>query len=278
MGDSDDLSTGRALPPRGSIPEWTAAPAGASTPGGRPALFRSSAHAWFGLRLVFLRDVAGLGPDDWAKKSVSYRRAWKRYVHHGWNMQQLVAMLDADIDVAARFWNTIEQEDVDTAFSAALCERERLDRAAGFGPKVLLATHVARHYRLGGAATAERHARNRPLSAADNESAWRAAAGGLCRSCGTPTISQRQYKRLRTTIRDHADLFDTAPTYTQTNGVQASLWSGRVLIAAKGVADHVVPRSLGGKTGAANLMNVCAACNYSRSNVPLDALGVMSYS
>lgn len=193
-------------------------------------------------------------------------------------MQQLVGMLGADIDAAARFWNTIDQEDVDTAFSAALCERERLDRTAGFGSKVLLATHVARHYGLGGAARAERQPRDRPLSAADNEAAWRAAAGGLCRSCGTPTISQRQYERLRRTIRARADLFDTTPTYRQTNGVSAPLWSGRVLIAAKGVADHVVPRSHGGETGPVNLMNVCAACNYSRSNVALDVLGVMSYS
>jgi hypothetical protein len=115
--------------------------------------------------------------------------------------------------------------------------------------------------------------KDRPLTKADNEAAWN-AADGTCTSCGGATIWQRQYDRLLRLLPKYSDLFDLHPLYINTKGRAVPLWSARVLIAAKGVADHMTPRSCGGGTTASNLANVCAAFNYSCSNTSLDAVRV----
>ena len=58
---------------------------------------------------------------------------------------------------------------------------------------------------------------------------------------------------------------------------RAPLWSRRILIAAKGVADHIVPWSHGGPSHIDNLVNVCAACNYSRGTVLHDTVRAAAY-
>ena len=98
------------------------------------------------------------------------------------------------------------------------------------------------------------------------------------------TVADAQNERVRPLLnrlevagRANADLFDLEPSYTQTNGKEAPIWSSRVLIAAKGVADHIVPWSHTGRTHPANLANVCAGCNYSRSDTSLDTVRVAAY-
>ena len=100
----------------------------------------------------------------------------------------------------------------------------------------------------------------------------------MCQSCGTVTISQHQHDELRKKLRAHPDRSDLTPTYVQHNGNVTPLWSNRVLIAAKGVADHVNAWSQGGRTAHDNLANVCAGCNYSRSDSSLDSVGIARYS
>ena len=254
-----------------AIPAWTRASAGALTPRGSPAVFTSSAHAWFGLRLVYLAEVADVPRVLIMETEERYRRAWERFVRHGDEMQRLAAVIDQDLDAAVALWNEINQAEVDAAFSTAMCEREPL-------PRVNVATLAMRHFGLEPTPSVSTEARDRKVSKSDNETAWRSSPGGLCKSCSTPTISQRQHDRIGKILRDHTDMFDLTPTFMQTNGKEAPLWSKRILIAAKGVADHIVPRAHGGKISPDNIANVCAACNYSRGNVSLDLMRVAAYA
>ena len=252
------------------IPQWTLAPEGAKTPLGSPAVFRSSPHAWFALRLVYLAEFAMEPAEVVAERAERYRRSWDRFVRHGAEMQLLAAFIDNDLDAAATIWNAVNQPEVDGAFSAVICERE-------LSPKVNLATLALKHFQLGPQSSKAMVRRDRKLTPNDNEAAWQAAPGGACQGCGTPTISQSRYNRLRRVLAAHGELFDITPTYRQTNGRTAPLWSNRVLIAAKGVADHEVPWSQGGRTSPENLANVCAGCNYSRHNTSLDVARVAAY-
>lgn len=252
------------------IPQWTLAPEGAQTPGGFPAVFRSSPHAWFALRLVYLAEVEMASAEVVMACGERYRRSWDRFVRHGADMQLLAEAVADDLDAAAAIWNGIDQREVDGAFSTVICEREPF-------PKVNLATLALRHFQLGSSSSEAMASRDRRLTPDDNEAAWRVAVGGACQGCGTATISQRQYDRVRRVLAAHGDEFDLVPNYRQTNGLDAPLWSNRVLIAAKGVADHVMPWSQGGRTSPDNLANVCAGCNYSRHNTSLDVVRVAVY-
>lgn len=253
------------------IPAWTRAPDGAVTPSGSPAVFRSSPHAWFALRLLYLAEVAEAPADVLAQHEERYRRSWDRFVRHGAEMQRLAAVIDYDLAAAAALWKAINQPEVDAAFSIVICEREPF-------PKTSMATLALRHYGLRAATSVAKGQRDRKLTKTDNETAWQRSVDGVCQGCGTSTISQRQYDRIRRVLAAHPEVFDLTPAYAQTNGRDAPLWSNRILIAAKGVADHIVPWSHGGPTSSDNLANVCAACNYSRSNTSLDAVRVAAYT
>ena len=260
-----------------AIPEWTRAPLGAATPAGDPAVFRSSPHAWFALRLAYLADVAGVDAQELSETTQRYEQAWQRYVRHGADMQQLASLIDHDVEAAASFWNSLDQCEIDAAFSAAICEREPFPRGSTARKPVNLATRVQRHYGLRSTPPLVDTPRDRKLRKSDNQLAWDAAAGGRCKGCDTPTISQRQYDRLMKLMAANHDRFDLSPTYPQHNGVRAPLWSRRILIAAKGVADHIVPWSHGGPSHIDNLANVCAACNYSRGTVLHDTVRAAAY-
>lgn len=250
---------------------WTRARDGTMTPSGQPAIFRSSPHAWIALRLVYLADVAGTSADVVAQTEERYRRSWDTFVRHGAVMQSLTALIDTNLDAAVALWNAVDQHAVDAAFSTVICEREPF-------PRTNLATVALSHFGLDALRPEHVEVLDRKLTSTDNEFAWALSPGGACRSCATPTISQRQHDRIKRTLRSHPDVFDLAPSYRQTNGRDAPLWSNRILIAAKGVADHVVPWSHGGRTSPDNLANVCAACNYSRSNTSLDVIRIAAYT
>jgi hypothetical protein len=239
------------------------------TPGGLPAVFASSAHAWFALRIVYLADVAHVGSAAIEAKERLYAQRWARFVRHGDDMVRLASAVDAgDLATAAELWAAVSQFEVDDAFSTVICEREPY-------PSEMLAVVACRHFALHNSNVVPRELRD-PKRAPDNQAAWD-TAGGRCQSCGTATVSERQYKRLRSTLRSHPELFDLTPQYRQVSGTMAPLWSNRVLIAAKGVADHVVAWSEGGRTEPTNLANVCAGCNYSRGDSSLDVVGVAAY-
>ena len=253
-----------------AIPLWTRAETGALTPNGSPAVFRSNTHAWIALRLVYLSEVAGFSDDQIEERTATYQKQWERYVRHLEDMRNIAGVFETDLKAAAVQWNFIDQEDANKAFTAMLCERE------GF-PKVNLGTLAQRHFGLTTAVSAT-SGRDEKVSPRHHQDAWLDSPNGKCRSCGSPTISQRQHDRLRKTLRSNPQLFNLKPMYQQVSGKLAPLWSARLLIAAKGVADHVKTWSSGGRTSPDNLKNVCSACNYSRNDASLDIMRVAAYT
>lgn len=254
-----------------AIPEWTRCAPGALTPSGLPATFRSSVHAWIALRLVYLADVDHAGPAKVAATERLYAARLTRFGRHCEEMVALAAAVDAgDIATSAALWAAVHQVEVDTAFSTVICERERHP-----GKKKSLASAAYEHFGLHDPVSVASELRD-PRRVPGSQAAW-VASGGMCQSCGTVTVADLQHKRLAKTFRANPDLFDLTPTYVQTNGVPAPLWLNRVLIAAKGVGDHVVAWSRGGRTDTANVANVCAGCNYSRNDSSLDRTGVAAY-
>lgn len=223
------------------------------------------------LRLVYLADIVRAPVDVVTGTEERYHRSWNTYVRHGAAMQSLAALITTNFNASVTLWNAIDQPEVDAAFSTVICEREPF-------PRTNLATLAMRQFELDPARPEEPAVLDRKLTSADNEAAWVLSPGGACRSCATPTISQRQHDQIKRTLRTNQQVFDLLPSYHQTNGREAPLWSSRVLIAAKGVADHVLPWAHGGRTCPDNLANVCAACNYSRSSTSLDVVRVATYT
>ncbi|MEQ8436535.1 MAG: HNH endonuclease signature motif containing protein [Ilumatobacter fluminis] len=219
---------------------------------------------------MYLAEVLSLPRVELAKLNERYELAWERYVKHCTTIREIDAALDKDGAAAVELWNSIDQPAANEAFTTVIGEREP-------SPKVNLATMACRHFGLD-AVAGPAEGRDRKLRASDNNRAWDVAPNGLCRGCGTPTISHRRYDRLRKLIATGEFGFDTSPNYVQANGKEAPLWSSRTLIAAKGVADHVQPWSQGGSTTDDNLANVCAGCNYSRSDTSLDVVRVTAYT
>jgi len=223
------------------------------------------------LRVAYLAEVAGTSAAEVKETENRYHRSWQRFARHGAVMQSLAALINTNLEAASALWNAIDQPAVDAAFSTVICEREPF-------PRVNLATLAQRHFGLDPVRPDRTDPLDRKLNSVDNEAAWALSLGGACRSCATPTISQRQHDRIKRTLRANPDVFDLTPSYRQTNSRDAPLWSNRILIASKGVADHVVPWSHGGRTSPDNLANVCAACNYSRSNTSLDDVLIAAYT
>lgn len=253
-----------------AIPDWTRAAPGALTPSGERAVFRSSPHAWVALRLVYLAEVARVPEDKLAATERRYRTAWHRYVRHGAVMSTVASLIEQNIEAAAAVWNAIDQMAVNVAYTTMGGEKEPF-------PKINLSTVAGNHFGLVTVRPDTAVERDRKLRPSDHQAAWEAAPGGVCQSSGTPTVSQRHYDQLKRVLPAHPDLFDLSPTYRQTTGRNAPLWRERVALPAKGVADHVIPWAHGGRTAPHNLVNVCAACNYSRNDTSLDVIRVAAY-
>jgi hypothetical protein len=218
---------------------------------------------------VYLADIVGEDAATIQATEALYAQRRARFLRHGDEMVALAAAVDADDrDTARTLWAAIDQREVDDAFTTMICEREPY-------PNTGLATIACRYFGLHQHDVVPRERRD-PKRAPDNQAVWD-AAGGRCQSCGAATVSQRQNRRLRSLLRSNPEAFDLAPEYIQANGRAAPLWSNRVLIAAKGVADHIDAWSHGGRTEPANLANVCAACNYSRGDTSLDRVRVATY-
>ncbi len=199
-----------------------------------------------------------------------YQQSFDRFVQHGEDMRQVVEALDDSAVAASARWNQIDQHAVDAAFRDVICEREPIH---GINVATLALTHYAPQWNTARRSPAED--RDRPLRPSDNNAAWD-RSGGRCSGCGTRTIRHSQRERLHRVMMAHQHLFRREPVYRQYNGVEAPLWP-QVTIAAKGVADHVEARSHGGRTTEANLVNVCAGCNYGRNHVALEFFGAPAY-
>src|SRR6185436_9980614 len=85
-----------------------------------------------------------------------------------------------------------------------------------------------------------------------------------CRYCGLRTLSKSFLKA-----------FESAVGGTR---FSASKNDNRidhgVVLAFKAVADHVVPRNLGGRTDSDNLVTACPSCNYGKYNYTIEQLGI----
>ena len=255
-----------------AIPEWTRASQGAVTFAGTPAVFRSNVHAFVGLRLVHLTEVEQMA-DDWVNaKMQNYKRRFDQYSSFLNTMVRVVA--EKDVETTAAMWNEIDQVEANEAFTCVLCEREPYPKERGMN----LATRAQNYYGLNSSALDTVQIRDRRVVGRDHQLAWEASPSGRCRSCGNPTISQVDHDRLRRMIKTNQDLFNVKPEYQNTLDVMKPLWASRILIGAKGVADHIVPWSKGGTTTPENLANVCAGCNYSRNDASLNLLRVAAYA
>lgn len=253
-------------------PSWLA-DVGQLTPGGRQATYRSSPHALMGLRLAYLEQVVEESEEKLAATAARYQESWDRFVQHGDDMTAVVGLLETgNVEDAASAWNEIDQDGVNTAFRTVLGEREL------FRGRRNLATHVWNHYGLWPcpSLTVPKADRDRPLRPSDSTAAWKRSGDGTCRGCGTATISPGQRQRLHKVLRSGVGGFNVEGVHHQQNRVDALLWP-QVTIAAKGVAEHVVPRCQGGRTDPGNLTNACAGCNYARGDTSLDATGVVAY-
>ena len=267
-----DPIAGPTVPIASMAPASWLADVGQLTPGRQQATYRSSPHALMGLRLAYLEYVIGGTEDELAATAARYQESWERFVQHGDDMTAVVALLDSgDIEGAVSAWNEIDQDSVNTAFRTVLGEREPFKGRN-------LATHVWNHYGLWPcpSLTVPKADRARPLRPSDSTAAWKRSGDGKCRGCGTATISHGQRQRLHKVLKSGVSGFNVAGVHRQRNGVDALLWP-QVTIAAKGVAEHVVPRCQGGPTDPSNLTNACAGCNYARGDTSLDATGVVAY-
>ena len=242
------------------------------TPNGSPAIYRSTPHALMGLRVRYRLEILRESATNIEAAVAEYQSNWDAFVQHAHDMNRLIALCDAgDVDRTVVAWNAINQVAVNAALRVVIGEREVLN--GRHSAAQICSTYLSR-------GPADRQvdpsARDRPLKPSDSNEAWARSEDGRCNGCGTPTISHRQRERLHRTMKSNRDRFDLAPTYIQYNGVVAPLWGGMTL-AAKGVAEHVTPRSQGGQTNPGNLTNCCFACNYARGDRSMDTMGTASY-
>lgn len=168
----------------------------------------------------------------------------------------------------------IEQHAVNISYRTVLGEREPLPGTE----KPNLVTLVWHRFELWPCAslsvpTADQ---DRSVNKTDSDRAWERSGDGRCRGCGSATISPRQRAQMHRAIESTGDLFDVGGVHEQCNGIGVLLWP-TVTLVAKAVAEHVVPRSHGGRTNPGNLTNACTGCNNPRGNTSLDALGVVAY-
>jgi 5-methylcytosine-specific restriction endonuclease McrA len=86
--------------------------------------------------------------------------------------------------------------------------------------------------------------------------------GWRCRYCGCRVVDKKARDRMREYLPAHL-------RWTTCYGDHAAFF---VLTA---VADHVVPRSWGGRTDFENLVTTCQVCNYGRGSYLLEELGLV---
>ena len=247
---------------------WRCEP-GDFTPDGTPAVFRSAPHAVMAIRLQYRREVMNQSEDQLEQSLIHYQWSWDHFVETASTMCRTIERVEADdINGARSIWNDVCQVKADRAFRVVLAEREPYKGRN-------LITHAWKHYGSPNPPSVPSSERDRTLRPLDSTAAWERSAG-TCTGCGIATISHAQRDRLHRVMKKNLGLFNMEPTYEQHNGKQAPLWN-IVTIAAKGVAEHVVPRCQGGPTTVANLTNACAGCNYSRGDIPLEAMRVAAY-
>jgi len=270
--DNAILETGSAVPIPNPVPAgWLAQP-GELTPLGAPATYHSVPHAAMGLRLAYRQFVLSESASELGESMDLYQSSWNSVVRHAAVIRQIVDMVDVnEVRAAAVLWNAIDQKALDSAFRIVLCEREP---HAGKN----LATHVWKEYGLNSSPFHPEDGTQpaRSGTSTDNNAAWHRASQGMCNGCGMLTISDSQRRKLHRTMERHQELFDLSPMYLQTTGKQAALWPIMTIV-AKGVAEHVIPRSRGGATEISNLTNCCACCNYTRGDTCLSAMGAPAY-
>jgi 5-methylcytosine-specific restriction endonuclease McrA len=85
-----------------------------------------------------------------------------------------------------------------------------------------------------------------------------------CRYCGTRVVAKTVLAALENVVGQ--SVFSSS---TNTNSKDHG-----IVLVFKAVADHVVPRRLGGRTDLDNLVTACQACNYGKFNYTIDQLGL----
>ena len=247
---------------------WRCDP-GELAPDNTPAVFECAPYASMAIRLQYRREVLEQSEEELELWCNNYERRWDGFVAHARKMRNIVKYLDEDdLGRAALMWNEIDQAQTDKDFRIVLAEREPYKGCN-------LVTHAWKLYGPPNPPSVPKSERDRALKPSDSNAAWQRSEG-QCGGCGTPTISHSQRDRLHRKMKNSSIRFDMTPTYVQHDGKHAPLWN-QATIAAKGVADHVVARSQGGQTIVANLTNTCAGCNYSKGDVPLEAMRVADY-
>ena len=202
---------------------------GALTPSGQNAQFRSPIHAVMAVRIHFLNCHPSINDEPVGEVIDRYLNAWTLFCRHADTIVAVDELVDDNIYVAADLWNRIEQVAVDAVYRILGGEREPRGR-------VNLST-AARNLYLPDSKTdlsVPREHRDRVLIGSDHAAAWDRARGH-CVACGAATIRESRYQHIRRTLADHPNLFDLAPTYTQTSGRRATLWRDPVLLMVKGV-------------------------------------------
>ena len=267
----DDPTSASPIPVSDAIPSSWLADEGQRTPNGGPATFRSVPHAGMGIRLSYRHVILSESDDRVRQEADRYQSSWDQIVRHCAVIRQIVDLIDIDLVAAGMLWNAIDQPAVDSALRVVILEREPHEGRN-------LATHAWREFRIGPAPFHPdvEFELTRRGTGADNNAAWGRAPYGTCNGCGMLTVSDSQRSKLHRTMEKHPDLFDLSPTYEQANGKAAPLWNIMTII-AKGVAEHVVPRSRGGATDTSNLTNCCSCCNYTRGDTSLDLMGAPAY-
>ena len=252
--------------------EWRA-PHGAVTPDGHAAQFRSAAHALMAARIQYLRCNPELATEEIDDVVARYQNAWTVLTNYCQDVVAVVAHVEnRDLFAAASRWNSVCQPAVNDAYTVVLGEAEPVTGPNGREANL---SHVASEALLPNSPVIK-GAPDRALTDKDRNDAWDRAEG-ICLSCGTVTTRTSQHQKLRRIFRSNTGGFNLTPTYVNTKMVEMPLWSERILIAAKGSPDHVIAASRGGLTTADNLANVCAACQFARSNRTHDDLSIPIY-
>lgn len=86
-----------------------------------------------------------------------------------------------------------------------------------------------------------------------------------CRYCGHPVLPSRFFTKLTKIVGP--ERFRSVGTNVERHGIKLVFSS---------TADHLVPRSDGGKTDLHNLVTACWPCNYGKANFTIEELGMLS--
>ena len=87
--------------------------------------------------------------------------------------------------------------------------------------------------------------------------------GYRCRYCGIKLVSNRVLKALIAALKTKA--FRRGGPNNETQGFLCAFFPS---------ADHVIPRSIGGKTDMSNLITSCVPCNFGKANYTIEQIGI----